>query len=244
MAFNMILWENCDGRLVELPKGRLDTEERLENWIARDVSLLGLDVLLIGRQVRTPSGGRIDLFGIDQQGDLVILELKRDRTPREVVAQVLDYGSWVAELLPSQVADIAQNYLGKPLTVAFHESFETELPGVLHNDHRMVIVASELDDSSERIVQYLSARHSLNINVVFFTCFKIPPAKCGSDPHFPLDPVYTPDRTRKWMRVSNQANVRSISSSMLLHRWLRVTASCNRHHTRSIGFVSGAYVGR
>src|SRR5262249_35692556 len=59
-----------------------------------------------------------------------------------------------------------------------------------------------------------------------------------------LDPVYTPDRTRKWMRVSNQANVRSISSSMLLHRWLRVTASCNRHHTRSIGFVSGAYVGR
>jgi hypothetical protein len=32
-------------------------------------------------------------------------------------------------------------------------------------------VASELDDSSERIVQYLSARHSLNINVVFFTCF-------------------------------------------------------------------------
>ena len=36
----------------------------------------------------------------------------------------------------------------------------------------MLIVASELDDSSERIVQYLSSRHSLDINVVFFRCFR------------------------------------------------------------------------
>ena len=50
-------------------------------------SLLGLNVLIIGRQLRTPSGGRIDLLAIDQLGDIVILELKRDRTPREVVAR-------------------------------------------------------------------------------------------------------------------------------------------------------------
>jgi hypothetical protein len=36
----------------------------------------------------------------------------------------------------------------------------------------LLIVASELDDSSERIVQYLSSVCSLDINVVFFTCFQ------------------------------------------------------------------------
>ena len=171
MSFNMLLWTVENGSLAELTKARLDNEDRLEQWIADDVSLLGMNVLIIGRQVRTPSGGRIDLLAIDQQGDIVLLELKRDRTPREVVAQALDYASWVAGLLPMQIEELAQEYLKKPLGEAFQGRFETSLPELINNDHRIVIVASELDDSSERIVQYLSARHSLNINVVFFTCF-------------------------------------------------------------------------
>ncbi len=168
----MILWENQDSKLVELPKVRLDEEDRLEAWIAEDTQLLGLDVLIIGRQVPTAYSGRIDLLALDRQGDLVIVELKRGRTPRDVVAQVLDYASWVAELTSPDVLRIAQDYLKKPLAEAFRKSFDSELPEVLNDDHRMVIVASELDDSSERIVQYLSSRHSLNINVVFFTCFR------------------------------------------------------------------------
>lgn len=172
MSFNILLWGVENGQLVALTKEPLDNEDRLEEWIAHDVSLLGLSVLIIGRQVRTPSGGRIDLLAIDQQGDIVILELKRDRTPREVVAQALDYASWVAGLLPMQIEEIAQDYLKKPLLEAFQERFGTFLPEVVNNDHRIVIVASELDDSSERIVQYLSTRHSLSINVVFFTCFQ------------------------------------------------------------------------
>jgi hypothetical protein len=166
------MWGIENGQLVALAKERLDNEDRLEEWIAHDISLLGLNVLIIGRQVRTQSGGRIDLLAIDQQGDIVILELKRDRTPREVVAQALDYASWVAGLLPIQIEEIAQDYLKKPLAEAFHETFGISLPEVINNDHRIVIVASELDDSSERIVQYLSTRHSLDINVVFFTCFR------------------------------------------------------------------------
>lgn len=70
-----------------------------------------------------------------------------------------------------QIEELAQAYLKKPLVEAFQENFDSSLPEVINNDHRILIVASELDDSSERIVQYLSAHHSLNINVVFFTCF-------------------------------------------------------------------------
>ena len=41
----------------------------------------------------------IDLLAIDADGNLHVLELKRDKTPRDVVAQVLDYGSWVTTLI-------------------------------------------------------------------------------------------------------------------------------------------------
>lgn len=172
MSFNINLWGVDNGRLIELPKQRLDNEDRLEQWIADDVSLLGLDLLIIGRQLRTSSGGKIDLLAIDQQGDLVILEVKRDRTPREVVAQALDYASWIENLPPVEVGEVAQKYLERPLADSFRERFGTSLPEIVNNDHRMVIVASELDDSSERIVQYLANRHSININVVFFSCFR------------------------------------------------------------------------
>jgi hypothetical protein len=140
MSFNMLLWAVENGSLTELAKQRLDNEIRLEQWIADDASLVGLNLLIIGRQVRTPSGGRIDLLAIDQQGDLVILELKRDRTPREVVAQSLDYASWVVGLVPLQIAEIAQDYLKRPLTEAFHEKFGTPLPEVLNNITELLLL--------------------------------------------------------------------------------------------------------
>ena len=43
-------------------------------------------------------------------GSLVLIELKRGRTPREVVAQALDYASWVEELQPDEIAAIYHSY--------------------------------------------------------------------------------------------------------------------------------------
>ena len=48
---------------------------------------------------RQPSHGkRLDLLAIDDQALLHAIELKRDQTPREVVAQALEYGWWVRTL--------------------------------------------------------------------------------------------------------------------------------------------------
>jgi RecB family endonuclease NucS len=44
----------------------------------------------------TSYGKRIDILAIDAEGTLYVLELKRDQTPRGIVAQLLDYGSRAA----------------------------------------------------------------------------------------------------------------------------------------------------
>lgn len=46
----------------------------------------------------TDVGKRIDLRAIDRQADLCVIELKKDKTPGEVVAQALEYGYWVQSL--------------------------------------------------------------------------------------------------------------------------------------------------
>lgn len=71
-------------------------EENLESWIERNPAVLDEDepLVIIGRQVPTDAGP-IDLLALNQNGDLVVIELKRGRTPRETIAQALDYISVV-----------------------------------------------------------------------------------------------------------------------------------------------------
>ena len=98
MAFQMNLWKVNGNILAEISKAKLSAEDRLEDWLVNDPSLLGIELFIIGRQVPTVNRGRIDLLGIDRHGDIFILELKRDRTPRDVIAQILDYASWIRNL--------------------------------------------------------------------------------------------------------------------------------------------------
>ena len=42
--------------------------------------------------------GPLDLLGIDQDGDLIVFELKRGTLTREAVAQIIDYASYLDSL--------------------------------------------------------------------------------------------------------------------------------------------------
>lgn len=175
MPQDVRLWRVSEGGSPsELLRSRLQAEETLEDWLEQDISILSEDLLVIGRQVETDFGGAIDLVCIDANGDLAIVELKRGKTPREIMAQALDYASWVAGLSNEAVTRIANDYLGPngPLDRAFQEKFDTELPEVLNEGHQMLIVGSEIDQSSERIIGYLSDTYGVGINAATFNYFE------------------------------------------------------------------------
>lgn len=69
----------------------------------QDVSILNRDWLLIGRQVRTGFDKLIDLLAVDANGTVIVIELKRDNTPRDVVAQAIDYASRIMTLADYQL---------------------------------------------------------------------------------------------------------------------------------------------
>ena len=96
MPVEMGVWRIDGESPRRLPTVVLPSEAQLEEFLERDPSLLGQKLLIIGRQLQTSHGKFIDLLGIDDEGRLHVLELKRDRTPRDAVAQTLDYGSWAA----------------------------------------------------------------------------------------------------------------------------------------------------
>ena len=169
------MWEIVpdNNTLAEVTASGIGLEERLEDWLESDISMLDDNLLVIGRQVRTPFGGIIDLLCLDDAGDTVIVELKKGKTPREVTAQALDYASWVKDLSLERIREIAAGYSkrGSSLEDAFRSRFDRPLPETLNVNHRSLIVAEQMDDSTERIVRYLSDV-SVPVNVATVQHFK------------------------------------------------------------------------
>jgi hypothetical protein len=165
------LWKVESEQLAEVATASPESERIIEKWIAEDPSILGLDLLVIARQLTTDFGGRIDLLGIDQEGDLTLIEVKRDKTPREVIAQTLDYGSWIKGLTTPRIHSIASAYLKRPLSEAFLQRFDQNIPEILNSSHNLLIVANEFDPSSRRIVEYLAETRGVSINTAFFSYF-------------------------------------------------------------------------
>lgn len=157
-----------------LKQALLASEQFLENMIVSAPALLSEDWLLIGRQESTGQGGRIDLLALAPDTSLVLIELKRDRTPREVVAQALDYAVWVERLQANDIEAIYQRFKpGADLAADFQARFGAPMDvEQLNQSHQIVIVAAELDASSERIVGYLSER-DIAINVLCFQVFQL-----------------------------------------------------------------------
>ena len=125
-------------------------------------------LLVIGSEVLTPYGKRLDLLAIDADGNLHVLELKRDKTPREVVAQVLDYGSWVSTLSRDDVIDIAEQ-ASRPAVRGRVRGRLRQRPArraqrrAAAHDRRV-----RAGRSSERIVTYLRG-FGVPVNAVFFS---------------------------------------------------------------------------
>jgi hypothetical protein len=167
MPVEVGIWRLGDEKVERVAFAAMPTEEKLENVLAEDISILDPNLLLIGRQVPTAFGKYIDLLAMDADGNLVVIELKRSKTPRDIVAQALDYGSWVRTLGDEDIAAIFSDFVEKyypeqaatSIDQAFCERFKVgEMPEAINENHELVIVAGELDDSTERIVNYLARK--------------------------------------------------------------------------------------
>ena len=239
MAIEQGIWRIGD-KPIRLKSTSLASEELLEQQISQDLSLLNSDWLLIGRQVRTAFDKRIDLLAIDGDGSVVIIELKRDKTPRNVVAQTLDYASWVVGLSAEEIcniyADFAAHYAipFQSLDVAFQDKFSAELSNVeINNTHQLVVVASELDASTERIINYLNDNSDVSINAVFFNVFEDNGNKYISRAWL-IDPKETQDKAiAKAASTKEPWNGEFYVSYGGKHRsW---------EDARKFGFISGGY---
>ena len=159
--------ESRTGRKLDLAD-RIETEKMLEDVLVANPNVLMGGLTLIGRQV--PVGtGYIDLLGIDEDGRLVVFELKREKLTREAVAQILDYCTYLETLSESELATLIAERSGKHGIRSFADFDEwyANQAGDALRPVRMVLVGLGIDMSAHRMVAYLAER-GIDIGLLTF----------------------------------------------------------------------------
>ena len=174
-------------KLVIAAETNLELESHLEDWLENSPIALIQDefILWIGRQTSAAVDDSTifpDLLGVDVEGNLVIVELKRDEAPRQVVAQLLEYAAWANELSEEQIQEIAEDYFengeefkGKHFQDVFKDVFdipETDEISPLNRNLRLYIVAGDIPASVVRVCRFLRTSQGMDINCIDVSTFE------------------------------------------------------------------------
>ena len=174
-------------RLIIAQETNVELEQHLEIWLENSPWAVIQDelVLWIDRQPSAQNEeGTIfpDLLGVDSEGNLVVVEFKRGRTPRDVVAQLLEYASWASELSEEQIHEIADAYFekrddfkGKTFSEAFREVFdipETDDLPPLKRKLRLFVVAEEIHPRVARVCRFLRASYKMDVSCIAVSKFQ------------------------------------------------------------------------
>lgn len=145
----------------------------MEEWIKSNSEILGNDIAIIGQQVQTKSGP-LDFLGIDNNGNVVIIELKREKLPREVLAQVVDYASDVSSWDIEKLGEICQKFTDQSLLDYLSEKFPQKQVEELsiNQVQRLLLVGFAVEEPLSRMIEWLSTNYNLGINAIVLSYIK------------------------------------------------------------------------
>jgi len=158
--------------------GKHHDEEALESWLESNPGAILDDeeLLVMGRQLSTDLGRFLDLLALDRDGNTVVVEFKRGRTPRDTLAQALEYAAFCGSLDYDQLEGVLHEYTGEEghTLSETHRAFFglAEDEGASFNkEQRVILVAQEITPDVRATARYLRQRQ-LPVSCVEFGYFQ------------------------------------------------------------------------
>ncbi|MBL8430042.1 MAG: DUF91 domain-containing protein [Dechloromonas sp.] len=142
--------------------------QNLQQWIKKNISVLGEDLLVIAEEFsQWDSSKRLDLLAVDQTGNLVIIELKRDESGAHAELQALRYAAMASTMRFSQAVQTFTDYLQRngadssdaKSTLLKFINAEDDEPENFAGDTRIILVAAEFSKELSTTVMFLNERN-------------------------------------------------------------------------------------
>ncbi len=138
-------------RIEEAAFSDLGFQERydIQEWIADNPSILGDDLLIIGKEFSgfDLTNERLDLLAVDADGKIVVIELKRDDSGDNAYWQAIKYASYFRRASPEEIIRVYSDYMAKTVqsgdaegNLLEHLGNPENLSG-LNNDQRIILAS-------------------------------------------------------------------------------------------------------
>jgi hypothetical protein len=183
----------------KIEKSKFEDEKKLQEFIQDNPEVIpmyeideDIKVVILMREFQTRGGGRIDALGVDEYGNIYIIETKLYKNPDKklVLAQVLDYGAsiWSYYNDFSEFLSIIDEGTHKKfnmgvkdkLTEFFQLEQEEQLEELLENIKqnlnkgifKFVVLMDELEDRLKNLILFINKSSQFDIYAVEIEYYK------------------------------------------------------------------------
>jgi hypothetical protein len=171
---------------ITLADAGLTERRHLQEWVLAHPEMLGPDVKVVafefGRWTATSGAlarDRLDVLGLDRDGRLVVVELKRDQAPDTVDMQALKYAALVSRFTRDDLAQVHAQYLTRQrreLVAAETATAELEEWATLTEESlrlpRLILLATDFPTTVTATVVFLHQQLGLDVQLRKFQAYR------------------------------------------------------------------------
>ncbi len=153
----------------------------IEKWIENCPDILGEELLIITTEYNKfdKTKDRLDALAIDKDGNLVVIELKRDDSGKNVELQAIKYAAYCSTLTLNDIAKLYRDYLLKNNKSITKDESKKQIIDFIENDN-----FEELSDKPRIIIVSKEFRPEVTASILWLrkfgvdiTCIKLTPYK-------------------------------------------------------------------
>ena len=135
-------------KITEVEFSHLGFQERrdIQEWIAANPGILGEGLLVIGKEFSgfDRTNERLDLLAVDEDGKLVVIELKRDHTGSDAHWQAIKYASYLHSARHEDIVHVFADYKDvseKEAVDRLLQHLDADDLNALNNDQRIILAS-------------------------------------------------------------------------------------------------------
>ncbi len=169
--------------ITEVEFAQLGFQERrhIQEWIAANPSILGDDLLIIGKEFSgfDKTNERLDLLAVDADGTLVVIELKRDHSGTDAHWQAIKYASYFRQAKQDDIVRMLADYSKESEDAAVNTLLQhigADDLGALNNDQRIILASHRFAPEVTSAALWLNEKVSAE-NLI--TCIQLTPYQDG-----------------------------------------------------------------
>jgi hypothetical protein len=171
---------------IGLAEAGLRERDHLQEWVIAHPQVLGPDVKIVAFEFGRWSGSsgdrdwdRLDILALDQDGRLVVVELKRDKAPDTVEMQALKYAALVSRFTRDDLNRVHAQYLarrrGEPVEADEAAAELDEWSSITEESLRLpriVLMASSFPKTVTATVVFLHQQLALDVRLLVFQAYR------------------------------------------------------------------------